>query len=104
MSTEQIIAEMVERIVALAQPERVILFGSRARARTEADSDVDLLVVMDGEVERKETTIALRTALADLPLAKDILVTTPHELATRGRLRSTVLYAAVHEGKVLYAR
>ena len=105
MTTEQIIGEMVERIVALAHPERIILFGSRSRGNPEPDSDVDLLVVMDSEGERKkEATVALGSAVADLALPKDIVVATPQEIATRGRLRSTVLYAALHEGRVLYAR
>jgi predicted nucleotidyltransferase len=105
MNTEQIIADMIERIVATAHPQQVILFGSRARGAASPDSDVDLLVVMDDdEVDRKSATIALRVAVADAALPKDIVVTTPGEIATRGQLRSTVLYTALREGRVLYAR
>jgi hypothetical protein len=42
--------------------------------------------------------------LADLPVGKDIIVTTPQELETRGKLASSVLYHALREGNVLYAR
>ena len=52
----------------------------------------------------RAATVAILKSLADLPVSKDIIVTTPEELATRGQLRSTVLYPAVHEGKVVYAR
>jgi len=44
--TERLIKEMVQRIVAGFNPEKVILFGSYARGTAGTDSDVDLLVVM----------------------------------------------------------
>ena len=44
--TERFIKEMVRRIVAGFNPEKVILFGSYARGTAGTDSDVDLLVVM----------------------------------------------------------
>ena len=95
---------MVERIVACAQPEKIILFGSHARGDARSDSDVDLLVVMPDGVDRRSSVIAMRVAVADMPLPKDILVTTPADIASRGQLRSTVLYAALNEGKVVYVR
>ncbi len=35
------LAEVVQRIVDVAQPERIILFGSMARQQTLEDSDID---------------------------------------------------------------
>jgi predicted nucleotidyltransferase len=105
MSTDEIIDEMVERIVTCVHPAQVILFGSQARGSAHPDSDVDLLVVMDtNDTDRKHLTVTLRAVVADLPLPKDILISTPQEIATRGQLQSTPLYAALHEGIVLYAR
>ena len=43
--------------------------------------DVDLLVVFSELADKRETAVNIRRALADLPMAKDILVTTPEELA-----------------------
>jgi len=37
--------EIVRRILAVAKPDRVIVFGSAAAGRMTADSDIDLLVV-----------------------------------------------------------
>ena len=103
MSTDEVIQTMVERIVALMHPQQVILFGSQARGDAGPDSDVDLLVVMEDDVDRRRANIDIRVALADMPLPKDIIVTNPHEISTRGQLCSTVLYVALHDGKVLYA-
>ena len=40
------IRALSRRIATQFNPDRIILFGSRARGRAHADSDVDLLVVV----------------------------------------------------------
>lgn len=98
---------MVDRIVAGFHPLKVVLFGSHARGEADAGSDIDLLVVLpDGlaGIQQREATIAVLGALSDLPVAKDIVVTTPDEIARRGHLVSSVLYYALREGQVLYER
>ena len=100
----RIISTMVDRIVVRFQPLRVILFGSHARGTATSGSDVDLLVVLPDVRDNREATVAIRRALGDLPASKDIVVTTPDEIARRGRLVGTVLRAALREGKVVYER
>ena len=43
--TDSIIGQMVKALVEEADPEQVILFGSRARGDSYEHSDVDLVVV-----------------------------------------------------------
>ena len=103
-ATNEAIKTMVERITSLFNPDQIILFGSRVRGDAGIDSDIDLLVVMPSCSNRRATTISIMKSLADLPVSKDIVVTTSQELKTRGKLKSTVLYPALHEGRILYAR
>ncbi len=91
----------VARIVEQFKPLRIILFGSRARGTERTDSDVDLLVVMPDGTDRRAAAIAMRRALSDLPISKDIIVSTSEEIARRGRLVGTVLRPALEEGRVL---
>jgi predicted nucleotidyltransferase len=49
--TKRLLHNMVQRIVARFQPEKIILFGSYAYGRPHADSDVDLLVIMESDEE-----------------------------------------------------
>jgi predicted nucleotidyltransferase len=96
---------MVDRIVHEFHPVKVILFGSQARGDAHAESDIDLLVVMPDSwagARKRTAAIDILGALRDLPVAKDIVVTTPEELARRGRLAGTVLQLALEEGTVLY--
>ncbi len=95
---------MVERLASQFSPHEIILFGSHARGESDGDSDIDLLVVMNEVEDRSRAAVEMRGALADLPVPKDIVVTTLEEIARRGQLVGTVLQPALEEGKVVYAR
>jgi len=92
--------EMTRRIVERFAPSRIILFGSQARGEAGPLSDIDLLVVFDGDVNRRERRVAIRTALSDLIVDKDILVVTEAEAAS-SRIGSTVS-TALREGVPIY--
>jgi uncharacterized protein len=98
------IAAMTERIVEEFAPVRVIVFGSHARGDAQPDSDVDLLVVLASVDDKREAAIDIRRALAEFPVSKDVVVTTPEELARRGNLVGTVLRSALRESTVMYER
>lgn len=98
------IEEMVRRIVAGFDPEKVILFGSHARGTADADSDVDLLVVMDAVGSKKEREIEIRLALRGLGAPKDVIVVTPHELERYRDVVGTIIRPALEEGQVIYER
>ncbi len=104
MTTETIVDTMVNRIVARFEPSRILLFGSRARGTDNRWSDVDLLVVMEEVTDKRRAAVEIGRALSDLPVSKDIIVTTPEEIARRGHLVGSVLRAALREGKVVYER
>ena len=102
--TERLIKEMVRRIVARFNPEKVILFGSYARGMAGTDSDVDLLVVMRVKGSKRKTQLRIRTALHDILLPKDVIVSDVAEFDWRKDVVGTIEWPAAHEGKVLYAK
>lgn len=104
MTTEPIVATMVERIVARFQPSRILLFGSRARGTANRWSDVDLLVVMEEVTDKRRSAVEMGRVLSDLPVSKDVIVTTPEEIARRGHLVGSILRAALRDGEVVYER
>ena len=101
---ETVVATMVDRIVEGFDPERIVLFGSVARGEVRKYSDVDLLVVMPDGTDRRETAVAMRVAVKGMLTAKDIVVTTPDEIARRGHINGTVLCEALREGIVVHDR
>jgi predicted nucleotidyltransferase len=103
-SADEIIQVMVRRIVARFDPLQVILFGSQARGDAHADSDIDLLVVFPHVEDSRKMAVAIQDELADLPAFEDVVVTTPDEIATYGKVIGLVLEPALREGRVLYER
>ena len=104
MTPDDCIKVMAERIVRDYDPVKIILFGSHARGEAGPESDIDLLVVLPEVANKRHAAVAIRRLLTDLPMPKDIVVTTPKEIARRGELVGTVLRPALREGKVLYER
>ena len=96
------LAEMVRRLVDQFRPLRIILFGSWPRGEATPESDIDLLVVMSEVDDPFALSVAMRASLADLPMPKDIVVTTPDELMRRGLLVGTILRSALRQGEVIY--
>lgn len=98
------IAEMVRRIVRQFAPEKIILFGSHARGMGGPDSDADLLVVMPVSGSKRKLAEEIDLALAGVGMPKDVIVVTPEEVERYREVVGTIIYPAIHEGKVLYER
>jgi len=101
---ERIIDEMVLRIVERFDPERIILFGSAGRGEAGPDSDVDLLVVMPIQGSSREKAVEIGVAVNDIPVPKDIFVTTPEDFEWRKDIVGTIERPAAREGRLVYAR
>jgi predicted nucleotidyltransferase len=106
VATEELIREMVAIVVRVAAPEAIILFGSHATGDAGSDSDVDLMVVESAafgpENDRRDEMTRLWNALADFPVAKDILVYSRDEVERWKDARNHIIARAVREGRVLY--
>lgn len=94
--------EMVHRIRATGNPQKIVLFGSRARGDARPDSDYDLLLIEPSDQPRYRRAARYRRALVGLASAKDILVWTPEEVAEWREVPNAFMTAALSEGMVLY--
>lgn len=100
----QTIDAVVQRLVDAYDPERVILFGSRARGVERVDSDVDLLIVKNTTSTPAERRRDVERVLADRAMALDLVVYTPAELLALFRHGSPFVEGIVRDGKVVYMR
>ena len=98
------LAEIVRRLVAAYEPERIYLFGSAARGESGPDSDYDLLVVVpdDGPPERRDSGLAY-DALWGTGTAVDAVVCTSAWFHARTHLKASLPGTVLREGKLLYA-
>lgn len=99
-----IVQDIVRRVVEAAQPQKVILFGSRARGEFRRDSDFDLLVIKESDEPRYRRSIPLYVALADLPVEVEVVVYTPEEVAEWSEVPQAFVTTAVREGTTIYER
>ena len=100
----EILDKLVERIVALTSPVKIILFGSQARGQGQPDSDLDLLVVKKEVNDQYHEALRLDRALRDLMLPIDFVVVAEEQFNRYATVPGTVYYHSWHEGHVLYAQ
>ncbi len=100
----QALTNVVERLIDAYEPERIYLFGSKARGDYGPDSDFDLLIVVSDEApeERKRSRLAYER-LWGIKVAADILVWTHEKFKSRADLRSSLPGTVLREGRLLYA-
>jgi predicted nucleotidyltransferase len=99
---EETLQQIINRIVELANPDRVILFGSAATGEMTADSDIDVLVVESQVSNTRRESIRLRAALEDVPFPIDVIVMSRQRFDDTKDVIGGVAYPAHKYGKVLY--
>ncbi len=101
---DPILAEIVSRLIEGLQPERIYLFGSKARGDADADSDYDLMVVVP-----QTTAPGYRLAqqahalISKVGTAADVLVWSREAFDCRLHLKASLPATVIREGKLLYA-
>ena len=96
-----VLDEILRRIVEVAQPERIVLFGSAARGEMSPHSDVDLLVIADVK-DRSAMTGRIHRRLRGEHAAVDVVVVTPADVARYGNSHPLIIKPALREGRVVY--
>ena len=99
-----LIGDIVRRIVQTAQPDKIILFGSRARGDARPDSDFDVLVIKESSEPRYRRSVPLYVALANLPAEVEVMVYTPEEIEEWRKVPQAFVTTAVREGTTIYER
>lgn len=101
---ERFLAEVTRRILQVATPQKVVLFGSLARHEEHEGSDLDLLIVMKTDLPPHRRAVPFYQALAGLLIPKDILVYTPEEVSEWSAVPEAIVTTALREGRVLYEK
>lgn len=102
MVSQMVLNSVCDRLVEGFHPVRIILFGSQARQKADARSDIDLLVISDFGGSRRELMLRMNRSLKGLGIARDILVMRPEEFERDKDIPGTIARPAFQEGIVLY--
>ena len=101
MLEQAILDDIIRRIVEVAQPEKIILFGSAARGDMGSNSDVDLLIIKEG-ADALELMGDIYMNLDGVGAAVDAIVVTPDDVERYKDTHALVIKPALQEGKVVY--
>ena len=101
---DKILEDMIKRLVDAFQPERIYLFGSRARGEETDDSDYDLLLVIksSSRPRYKREQDAFRI-LNGVGASKDVIVLTHDEFESKLSVVTSLPATVQREGKLVYA-
>jgi predicted nucleotidyltransferase len=99
-----VLLEIVRRLVECFHPDRIYLFGSRARGEAGPDSDYDLMVVVSEALEPSyRLSQRAYEMLWGTGVSKDVLVWPRRFFDERARAPSSLPAAILREGHLLYA-
>ncbi len=98
----EVLAEVVRRIIEVAKPDKIILFGSAARGEMGPDSDLDLLVIKSGEFDRSQSVGDIYLNLHGVGQAVDVMLVTPEQVERYRNTHCLVIAPALREGKEIY--
>ncbi len=102
MITATQIAQVTRQIIDIAQPDRIILFGSYAYGQPNADSDLDILVILPFEGHWAYKAVEIRQQLPIYDFSLDLLTRTPKQVNTRLAIGDPFMKAIIEQGNVLY--
>jgi predicted nucleotidyltransferase len=99
---ETLLDEVVRRVLTVARPDRIILFGSAATGQMTEDSDLDLLVVEPQPANTRDRSVRIRRALGDVPYPVDVIVMSSERFEETKNIVGGIAYPARKYGRVLY--
>jgi predicted nucleotidyltransferase len=102
MIAQEQIESVVQVIVEDYEPMKIILFGSYAYGHPTKDSDLDLLIIKDGEASGIQRNRRVRNILKDFSIPIDVIVKSSQEFDMLNDVIGTVIYPANKYGKVVY--
>jgi len=98
---ETLLNEVVRRVLTVARPDRIILFGSAATGQMTKDSDIDLLVVEPEPANPRDRSLRIRQALGDVEYPVDVIVMSSERFEETKNLIGGIAYPAQKYGRVL---
>ena len=95
---------IIPKIVEEVSPQKIILFGSAARAESEKYNDIDLLIVVSDGIHRRQTAQHLYQKVRSGAVPIDFVVATETDLDLYRSVKGYIYFTALKEGVTLYER
>ena len=100
---ETLLDEIVRRVLVVARPDRIILFGSVATGQMTNNSDIDLLVVEPNPANTRDRSVEIRDAVGNIGYPVDLIVMRTERFERTKRVIGGIAYPANKYGRVVYS-
>ena len=96
------LTEIIEKILQVIQPDKIILFGSRARGDAKPDSDYDLLIIKSDIEDEIKIARQIYRNLIGVDESVDLMVEKPETLEKHRNSVGYIYKTVLKEGIVVY--
>ena len=94
---------LMKQVIQICDPLKIYLFGSHARGTNNENSDIDLLIVLSDDSDRKSTIKKLYNTINNIQISYDLLVVNDSVLEKHKKNIGLIYATILKEGKVIYA-
>jgi uncharacterized protein len=102
MSSDPVVERVVKVIAEAIHPQKIILFGSRAKGTARPDSDLDLVVIYAGEKSKRQVKLDIHRLMEPLSVPMDLFVLSPEEMLRQRHVANTLAREIAERGVTVY--
>lgn len=99
---DKLVERVTKKIAEAIHPDKIILFGSRAKGTATDESDIDLVVVYSGPKSKREVRLSVHRLFDHPDFSMDLFVLTPEEIANQKRIANSLAREITERGVVCY--
>ena len=102
--SDKTLEKIIQKILEVIIPDKIILFGSRVKGTAREDSDYDLLVIKSNIENKRELNKKLYRNMLGTNASVDIILESPEVIEEYKDAVGFIYKFALNEGKVVYAK
>ncbi len=99
---DALVERVTRKIADAIRPDKIILFGSRAKGTATEESDIDLVVVYSGPKTTLEIELEIEDLFIPRDFSMDVIVMRPEDIERKKRIANTLAREVSERGVVCY--
>lgn len=96
--------KIISYAASIAEPDKIILFGSMATGNVNNFSDVDLLIISNNTSAKKEITSLIENYTNELSLKTDVLFYSEKEIQKEISTPDSFVAGILKAGKIVFSK
>lgn len=104
LSMDALVERVTRKIAEAIHPDKIVLFGSRAKGTATEDSDIDLVVVYSGPKTAREVELEIEDLFFPRDFSMDVIVMTPDHLERYKKIANSLARVVSETGVLCYGR